>query len=64
LVNVTTKIILRADYDGSGIVDLYDLETLSQNWLQNVPVYDIAPQGGDGMIDLLEFQILAEEWLR
>jgi hypothetical protein len=64
LVNVTTKIILRADYDGSGIVDLYDLEILSQNWLQDAPVYDSAPQGGDGMIDLLEFQILAEEWLR
>jgi hypothetical protein len=64
LVNITSKMILRADYDSSGIVDLYDLEILSQNWLQDVPVYDIAPQGGDGMIDLLEFQILAEEWLR
>ena len=63
-VNITSKMILRADYDGSGIVDLYDLGILSQNWLQDAPVYDSAPQGGDGIIDLRDFQILAEEWLR
>ena len=63
IVNITSKMILLTDYDGSGIVDMSDFSILSQNWLQNAPAYDIAPEGGDGIIDLLELQVFAEEWL-
>ena len=54
--------ILRTDYDNSGGVDFYDLTVLSQVWLQDAPLYDIAPEGGDGILNFLDFQILAEEW--
>ena len=61
---ILSKMILLADYDNSGTVDSVDLRMMSQNWLQDAPVYDISPQGGDGIIDLRDFQILAEDWLR
>ena len=43
---------------------MFDFGILYQNWLQDAPVYDIAPERGDGIINLLELQVLAEEWLR
>lgn len=61
--NISSKMILRTDYDGSGTVNMLDLKILSQNWQLDTAVYDIAPQGGDGIIDLLELQVVAEEWM-
>lgn len=54
--------IFKADYDDSGRVDILDFRIMSNNWLQDVPAYDIAPEGGDGIINFRDFQILAEEW--
>jgi len=47
-------------YGGDGVVDVRDLEALSEQWLQPGPVlYDIAPQGGDGIVNFLDFSVSA-----
>lgn len=53
---------LRADFNDDGIVDYYDLDTLTEYWLQNEPSVDVAPETPDGIIDFLDFAVLADEW--
>ena len=50
--------------NGDGIVDIDDLATFMDQWLQ-LEVYsaDIAPGGGDGIVNMLDFAVFAENWL-
>jgi len=48
------------DFNGDRYIDLHDLETLSDNWLENQPSLDIAPHGGDGIINFLDFDKFAQ----
>jgi hypothetical protein len=48
------------DFNGDRSIDLNDLDILSNNWLENAPAIDIAPDGGDGIINFLDFEILAQ----
>ncbi|MCF7954289.1 MAG: hypothetical protein K9M75_00665 [Phycisphaerae bacterium] len=50
------------DFDFSGQTNITDLKILTQSWLTNEPVLDIAPNGGDGTINLLDLAILAKHW--
>jgi len=58
-----------SDFDVDGDVDIDDLLTLSEQWLDFSPIpgflaADIAPRPyGDGSVNLLDFAILAEQWL-
>jgi len=51
-----------ADFNGDGLVDFEDLAELSDYWLQDEPLIDIAPPGGDGIINFLDFAKFAESW--
>jgi len=52
------------DVTGEGIVDIDDLIQLSNDWLQNNSIADIAPTpDGDGVVNLQDFAILAQHWL-
>ena len=48
------------DFEFNGQVDTVDLAMLSERWLTDEPVLDIAPEGGDGNVDLMDFSLLAE----
>jgi hypothetical protein len=48
------------DFNGDRDIDLQDLETLSDNWLENQPSLDITPPGGDGIINFLDFDKFAQ----
>jgi serine protease len=48
------------DLTGDGRTDLADLSVLAANWLQDVPVDDIAPSGGDGIINFHDFAAMAQ----
>ena len=59
-----------ADFTGDGMVDLVDLEVLSQAWMTTPwlpnwnPKCDIAPLPvPDNKIDLLDFVMLSQSWL-
>jgi len=54
------------DFDRNGSIDLIDLNTLSNQWLQSGGVLsaDIAPPpDGDGIVNFLDFALFAENWL-
>ena len=52
------------DLTGEGIVNVYDLQLLVNNWLTNSPIADIAPQpNGDNFVDFRDFALFAENWL-
>jgi len=36
--------------------------TLTNSWLEDKPLVDIAPAGGDGIINFLDFARFAENW--
>jgi len=55
---------LTADLCHDGIVNFLDFGVLTNYWLQNKPLADIAPPGGDGIVDWLDLAKLAEEWLQ
>ena len=52
------------DFDGQCDVDFEDYAILSEYWLQNNSLVDIAPPPkGDGIVDELDFVIFSENWL-
>jgi len=48
------------NYDGS--VNFEDLMALTNSWLEDEALVDIAPAGGDGIINFLDFARFAESW--
>lgn len=50
-----------ADFDHNGQVDPNDLVLMADRWLENEPVFDIAP--ADGIVNLADFSILTEQWM-
>ncbi len=53
------------DFDGNARVDLRDFAMLAQYWLQNEPLFDIAPPpDGDGIVDYKDLAGLAKYWLK
>ena len=56
---------LLADFDGSGMVDMFDFAILGSQWQQGPgdPNADIDPIGGDGIVDYNDLEILKQEWL-
>ena len=57
------SIVSDGDFNEDGKVNLIDFAQLAQAWLNNTPLYDIAPDGGDCMVDLLDLDIIANNWL-
>ncbi len=51
------------DFDKDGRVEMDDLETLAQYWLQNNPRIDIAPPGGDHIVNFLDYALFSANWL-
>lgn len=59
-------LLVSADFDAGGKVDLSDFSLLSRQWLSDgsaVPTADIAPDSGDGSVNILDLTILADQWL-
>ena len=55
---------IAGDFTGEGIVDVYDLTLIAEDWLSTNSLYDIAPApDGDGIVNLADFAVLAESWL-
>lgn len=55
----------KGDFTGDGKTDVDDLVVLTENWLGNDTIADIAPSPeGDGIVDLRDFAVFAEDWLR
>jgi hypothetical protein len=52
------------DFDGSGMIDLADLDYLIDHWKETGPdlAADIAPLGGDGLVDILDLTEFLEYW--
>jgi hypothetical protein len=52
------------DLNSDGMVNIGDLCSLTDHWLQPTadPNLDIAPAGGDGKINLADFSLLASDW--
>ncbi len=57
-----TDIPVDCDFTGDWQVDLVDLVMLIENWGQDDPRFDIAPDFGDGTIDALDLQALMDYW--
>jgi hypothetical protein len=57
------SIVSDGDFNEDGKVNLIDFAQLAQAWLNNTPLYDIAPDGGDCMVDLLDLDIIANNWV-
>jgi len=51
------------DFEPDGDVDLFDVQFLSQNWLQPVPPRCDGDLDGDGYVHFVDFAILASHWL-
>jgi len=50
------------DFNYDGTINLKDLRILTNSWLADDLLIDIAPDGGDGIINLLDFAKCAESW--
>ncbi|MCK5001169.1 MAG: hypothetical protein KAS23_16610, partial [Anaerohalosphaera sp.] len=57
------SLVADGDFNEDGHVNLVDFAQLAQAWLNNVPLYDIAPDGGDCIVDTLDLNIIAEGWV-
>jgi len=60
-------LVLIADLNQDGIVNLEDFAILANQWLDvpGNPSADIAPlSGGDNIVNMLDMKVLAEQWLR
>jgi len=55
-------VFLDEDLNDDGIVDYYDIELFSENWLAEGGACVRADLDGDGDIDLFDFNVLAESW--
>ena len=60
---VTTKGI-RGDFNLDKRVDFYDLLSLSQSWLMDVPLAQGVDLTGNAWVDFQDFAIFAQEWLK
>jgi uncharacterized protein (DUF2141 family) len=61
--NITViSLDIRGDLNGDGVVDLYDLGIMRDEWLTSGPTADIEPPGGDGIVDFKDFAVLAADW--
>ncbi len=55
---------LSADFTGDGIVEIAEVALVAGYWLQNEPLFDIAPTGGDNIINLLDISVVAQQWMQ
>ena len=53
---------IRGDLNADGVVDLYDLGIMKDEWLISGTTADIEPPGGDGIVDFKDFAVLSENW--
>jgi hypothetical protein len=58
-----TPIIVTADLNQDGFVDLQDLAKLGMHWQESEPWVDVHPEGGDGIINMSDVLELAIHWL-
>lgn len=59
-----TEILGKGDLTGDGKTDFNDLVIMTENWLGNDTIADIAPDpDGDGTVDFRDFAVFAENWL-
>jgi hypothetical protein len=59
----TGFVVLIADFDSDGIVDLDDLVILIEFWDTDEPLCDIAPPPvGDGIVDRLDLELFLSYW--
>jgi len=57
------SIIPVVDFDGDGIVEIYDLITLIERWGTDDPQCDIGPMPwGDGVVDDADLEVLMDYW--
>ena len=62
--NITViSLDIRGDLNGDGVVDLYDLGIMRDEWLTSGTTADIEPDGGDGIVDFKDFAVLAADWM-
>jgi hypothetical protein len=61
-VSLVISLGIRGDLNGDGVVDLYDLGIMRDEWLTSGPTADIEPPEGDGIVDFKDFAVLAENW--
>ncbi|MBW8001924.1 MAG: M6 family metalloprotease domain-containing protein [Planctomycetes bacterium] len=59
----TTMPPLPGDFDLNCVTDFDDLTQITNNWLTDYPLADIAPPGGDGIINIDDFAAFARSWL-
>jgi len=59
----STMILGNGDLTGDGKTDFDDLVIITENWLGNDTIADIAPYpDGDGIVDFRDFAVFAESW--
>jgi hypothetical protein len=58
---IRVPVIIIADLNGDGVVDLSDLKRIYSDWLQPSP--GVTDFDGDGIVNLADFALLARYWL-